>query len=247
LPRSLDAVARTPVVARESEQYLKKVTIVRSIEEFVSNKSVMRYALTAHGLQDIAYAGAFVRKLLEGGVDQPDSLANRLVDPRYRSFVEAFNFKRYGEVTTSFDRTQKGTVDLYYWQQLESNAGEQNEGARLALYFNRKAPTVTSAYGLLADRALLQVTQTALGISPNTSNLSIDEQAKIISRKLDIIDLKDPQKLASLVRRFTVLWDLGNPGIGSQSNVTALFSGATSGLAVSSDTLASIQNLRTKR
>ena len=49
-------------------------------------------------------------------------------------------------------------------QTLEEEAGAKNEGVRLALYFERKASGVKSAYGILADAALLKVVQTALGI-----------------------------------------------------------------------------------
>ena len=77
IDRSLDVVAKSPQVSRESESYLKQIGNVKSIDDFMSNKRALRYALTAFGLGDIAYANGLVRKLLEGGVDRPDALANR--------------------------------------------------------------------------------------------------------------------------------------------------------------------------
>ena len=104
----------------------------------------------------MAYAKAFMRKVLEEGVDDPDSFANKLTDKRYRNLPSRFNFKRYGETTTAFDRTQQGTVDKYDRQTLEEQAGAKDDGVRLALYFARKAPDVESVSGLLADPALLK-------------------------------------------------------------------------------------------
>ena len=66
-------------------------------------------------------------------------------------------------------------------QTLEENAGAQNEGVRLALYFQRKAEASKSAYEILADPALLKVVQTALGIPPETGTQDIDRQAALIS------------------------------------------------------------------
>ena len=37
---------------------------------------------------------------------------------------------------------------------------------RLALYFTRKASSITTSYQILADKALTQVVQTALGLPP---------------------------------------------------------------------------------
>ena len=40
---------------------------------------------------------------------------------------------------------------------LEEEAGDDNAGVRLALYFQRKAETITSPYDILADDALFEV------------------------------------------------------------------------------------------
>ena len=67
-----------------------------------------------------------------------------------------------GETATTYNRAQQPAIDKYMRQTLEENAGEQNEGVRLALYFERKAPTLTSFYEVLADPALAKVVRTAL-------------------------------------------------------------------------------------
>ena len=188
LDRSLEAAAKSPQVIRESGHYLSHIVNVKSIDDFMSNKRVLQYALTAFGLSDISYATALVRRLLEGGIDDASALANRFTDQRYRDFVTAFNFARYGDATTAFDRTQQGTVDRYKRQILEQNVGQQSEGARLALYFQRQAPNLTSPLGLLADVALLKVTQTALSLSPYTSNLSIEAQRDLIANRVNIAE-----------------------------------------------------------
>ena len=242
LTRALDGVVRSPAVARETNYYLAHIGKVKSIDDFVSNKRVLRYALDAFGLSDIAYAGGLVRRLLEGGVDKSDALANKLVDQKYRDFVSAFNFVRFGAATTSFDRTQKGTADRYAHNVLEENTGNLNEGARLALYFKRQSPGVSSALGLLADKALLKVTQTALGLPAAMSNLSLESQEKLIAAKLDVADLKDEAKLNKFLKNFVARWDANNPAAGNLSAVALDLS--TSSVTIGADLLAAIQSIK---
>jgi hypothetical protein len=242
LPRSLDNVAAKPQVSRETAYYLSHIEDVKSVDDFLADKRLFSYAMKAFGLGDLTYAKGLMRKVLVEGIDTRDSFANTLSDPRYREFAEVFNFARYGETTTVFDRTRQGTVDRYIRQTLEEDAGAQNEGVRLALYFERKAPTVTSALGILADAALLKVVQTALGISPATALMDIDKQAEMIARRLDIDDLKDPEKIAILLGRFASLWDLGSSS--AQTSPTTLLFAQPRELGVGADLLASLQNLK---
>ena len=84
---------------------------------------------------------------------------------------------------------------------------QDNDGVRLALYFQREAPHVKSAYGLLADAALWQVVKTVFGFPDEMANADIDSQAKAVLKRLDIADLSDPTKLDRLITRFSAAWD----------------------------------------
>lgn len=128
LPRSLSNTAAAPQVKRDSEYYLANIENVKSIDDFMADDRLFRYAAKAFGLGDMAYAKAFLRKVLTEGITKSDSFANTLSDPRYREFAEAFNFAQFGETTTLFDVTKQGTVDRYVRQTLEENAGKDNDG-----------------------------------------------------------------------------------------------------------------------
>lgn len=208
---SLNRVAEQPVVSREVEHFKANIFNVKSIDDFMADDRIFRFAMRAFGLEDMSYAKGMMRKILEQGTDDPESLANSLVDSRYREFATAFNFVRYGTSTTSFDDASSGVVNRYLQQTLEINAAETNEGVRLALYFQRKAPDIENAFQLLADRALLAVTQTALGIPAESSAMSIEKQAAEIEKRLDLDDLKSPEKLERFLQRFTTLWELNQP------------------------------------
>ena len=240
LPKSVSRVAKDPIVKRESDYYLSQIGNIKSIDDFMSNNRVYQFATRAFGLQDISYAKAYIRRMLTDGIDSPASLANRVADARFRDFVETFDFKNYGEATTAFSRAQQGTVDRYVSQELEQRAGATNEGVRLALYFQRKTPTITSPYSLLADRALLKVTQVALGLPESSSQLDIARQADLISKRLNVQDLKQPAKLDKFLSNFAALWDIQQPRT-TTSPALQIMTGASAG-NVGLDLLGQLQN-----
>ena len=242
ITKSLDRTASAPQVKRDSAYFLANITKVKSIDDFLGNTRLFTYAMKAFGLGDMTYAKAFMRKALEGGVDAKDSFANSLSDKRYQDFVTTLNFARYGETTTVFSRTQQGTVDNYVRQTLEENAGTQNEGVRLALYFQRKASGITGAFDILADPALLKVVQTALSIPAATGAMDIDKQAALITAKLDLDDFKDAKLLDKFLNRFTSLYELQNSSAATSPSVM-LISGPTEA-GIGQDLLLSLQNLK---
>ena len=206
IERSLNTITQRPDVKKDSDYFLANIRSVKSADEFLKNGRLYNFAMTAFGLKDMIYGKAFMRKVLTEGVDGTKSFALQLADGRFKEFAEAFNFARYGATATAFDRAQQGTIDRYARIQLEADAGRHDEGLRMALYFQRKAETVTSIFGLMGDSALYKVVQTALGLPAAYSNADIDKQAAFIASKIDIADFKDPAKLDKFIVRFAAQW-----------------------------------------
>jgi len=242
LTRSLSITAAKPQVSRESEYYLANIGNVKSIDDFLGDDRIFALAMKAFGLGEMTFAKAFMRKVLTEGIDDRQSFANSLADPRYREFAQTFNFARFGATTTVFDRTRQGTVDRYLRQTLEEDAGQQNEGVRLALYFERKAANIGGALDVLADRALLTVVRTALGLPVTISLMDLDRQAQVIASRVNFEDFKEPHKLRAFLNRFTSLWELENPTRPSASPMVLIGQPIEAGIAPA--LLASLQNLK---
>lgn len=358
LGKALDRVENQPMVERETEYYLKNITKVKTIDEFVKNDRLFKYAMKAHGLQDMAYAKAFMVKALKEGVSDPDSFANKLTDKRYAEFVKSFNFAALGERTTVYNKAQQGATDKYllavslgggdptseavqkevkYYldnivkvksakelmandrlftfamqafgigssidnkemmakvlaggvrdpksfanqmtdkryaefaaafdfeayganattinstqqpaidkfmrQTLEENAGKDNEGVRLALYFERKASTITNFYQVLADPALAKVVRTALSLPESFASANIDRQVQLFESKLKVENFSDPKKLGEFLKRFTSLWEISNPTSTAVQSAGILF-GMPTTYGVSTDLMFAMQKLR---
>ncbi len=241
LQRATKQIAADPTVARQTKSYLEQISKIRSVDDFLKNDAVFRYAMKAYGLEDMSYAKGFIRKILDGGITDSHSIANKLTDSRYRIFAAAFDFKGRGAEAVQQISATTGTTDKYLQQSLETQAGQSNEGVRLALYFQRKAPTITSAYGILADSALLKVFQTAFSIPADSSHQDIDKQAKDITARLPVKDLHDPVKLQRFLQRFAATYDAANFDSSSSSTISLIHDGSSSN--VSSDLLMKIQTL----
>ncbi|SMC85046.1 DUF1217 domain-containing protein [Rhizobium sp. RU36D] len=238
---SIERIAKKSDVSRDTEYYLSKIGDVKSVDDFMADTRLYNYALKAHGLEDMNYAKAFIRKVLTEGVASDDAFANKLSDTRYAELAKSLNFQAYGAAATSFTAAQKGVVDKYMRQTLEEDAGNENTGVRLALYFERNAANIKTGMDILADDALGQVVRTALGIPSEVAASDIDKQAAYLERVLDIEDFQDPEKVGKFLERFTAMWELQNP---SDNYDPLTVFGTSSGYGISSDLLLSLNTLK---
>ena len=229
---------------QESAHYAANIGKVKSIDQFLHRDSerVLTFALEAFGLEDAIDDKAFIRKILEGGVEDPDSFANKQEDEAWAKFAAAFDFARLGEHATTHNLARQPSVDKYLRQTLEENAGMENEGVRLALYFSRKASEITNAYQILGDKALATVARTLLGLPDAVAQMDVDQQAKLFEQRIDFEDFQDPAKLEKLLTRFTAMWEAVNPTVSPQSMMLSLFQPVEFG--ISQDTLLSIAMMK---
>jgi hypothetical protein len=116
----------------------------------------------------------------------------------------------------------------------EVEAGRDNEGVRLALNFERKAGQLTSAYGLLADKALMTVATTALQLSNGFNSLDIDKQAQILASRVNVRDFAVAETREKFLTRFTALWDIANPS-GTNGTITDLSGSSSNGIGYRGD------------
>lgn len=169
IPKAISRVEIQPLVKRETEYYLANIGKVKSIDEFVNNDRLFKYAMKAFGLGDMDYAKAFMVKALKEGVSDPDSFANKLTDKRYAAFVAAFNFQKFGENTVTYNPAQQG-VPQNYALQIKLNATQEG----LDYYrsettnFLAQIGNVKSIDDLMANDRLRNYAMIAYGIDPET-------------------------------------------------------------------------------
>lgn len=243
LDRAIKEGVSSRVIQQETAYYLENIGNVRSIDDLMKDDRLYEYALRAYFIEDRINDTEFMNKVLEGGGRNPASFASKQSNPAFAAFARAFDFATLGEEATTYVAVRETTVEKYLRQTLEEDAGAQNEGVRLALYFERKASSITSPYQILGDQALATVVRTALGLPQEMANADVDKQAALISKRLDIEDLQDPQKVGKFLQKFTTLWEINNPSTPAASLATVLFAQPVE-FGVSTDVLLTLQKMK---
>ena len=211
----------------ETDYYTSTLPRVKSVDDLLSDSRLVAYVTKAFNLP--ATQTSTLRQVLTSNLADPTSKANRLGGV-YETLAAAFDISPDGSITHTPDQqvqTKSGIVAThaaYLEQMMETEAGDQyGTGVRLALYFRNVAPTITNAYGILADKSLTSVVQTMLGLSTTSSKADIDTQARYIASKINVADFKNPQKLDKMIGRFSALYDLTNASSSTTSSVASLF------------------------
>ena len=230
-------------VQAETSYYNANIGNVKSVDDLMADDRLYNYVLAAYGLDPATQDKTFIRSVLDGGIRDPDSVANKTDNKAYAGLAAAFNFEQYGEAATTYNPAQQLTVDKYMRQTLEEDAGKTNEGVRLALNFERKASDISNWYDVLADKALATVIRTALGLPDSFASADIDKQAALFESKLNIADFTDPVKLSKFLTRFTSLYEVNHPTSSAQTSVGVLFAQPTT-IGISTDLMIAMQNLR---
>ncbi|MFA5955778.1 DUF1217 domain-containing protein [Hyphomicrobium sp.] len=218
----------------EGTYYATTMGTITNVDDFLKNSRLVKFALDAYDLKSANLSTDDLRQILTSDPTDPKSYINKPENSKYRALDVAFNFGTDGKTldvpaTIVQDRSQLiTTTDGYVEQTMETQAGNQSDGARLALYFLKKASSITSPYQILGDKALLQFTQTALGLSSYMSAADIDVQATMITKKLNISDLQDPTKVNKLIAQFSALYDVNNSDVASTSAVLQILQGNSS-------------------
>lgn len=238
--------AKTKATA-DAKYYQDNIVKVQSLNDFLKDRKLVDFALTATGLDPKKVDSDMLKQLFASDLTDPKSFANTQTDERYAEFVASFNFGKDGKLDKANAQgvQNRGEVlstdNLYLHQTLETEQGDANQGVRLALYWQRMAPTITSAYDILGDTALLEVFRTAYSLPSEMSNMDVTQQAKIVESKMDLKDLNDPTKIKKFISRFTAMYDIANNTSNSSANAALTILGGSSPTAgISADLLTSL-------
>ena len=219
---------------KDATDYQQSIGDIDSVSDLLANKKMVDFILVAKGLDPAKVTTAYLKKIFASDLNDPKSFANTESDSRFAEIAASFNFDSKGNVARlptvgpqkrdQFLATQKNFIE----QSLEQQQGDTNPGVRLALYFQRMAGHITSAYDILADKALSEVFRTTFDLPDQMASMQIDQQAKIVAKYLNIKDLGDPAKVAKLLSRFSAMYDARNASQ-TYSPVLDLFQGSSSG------------------
>lgn len=225
-----------PDVRKEIEYFNKRVSEVTSPEELIDDRRALQFILSAYSLdEEINYLGRMKKVLLSDTTDR-SSLANRLVDPRFKTIAAAFDFANSGVQKLSLASFRQDLEQRYLTNEWEKSLGEQNPALREVAYFKRNISTAQSTFNLLGDKVFRQVVTATIGLPPQLALQSVEAQARAVEARVSVEDFKDSKFVERFVQRYLILKDAeasaagGFSGGGSNSWQLSLLGGRTQGI-----------------
>lgn len=182
------AFEKGPELRREIDWFRENIGSVTSAEELIADRRLLKVALGAFGLEAEIDKKAFVRKVLEGGTENPEALASRLTAPGFRKLADAFGFGNATGARTGTAGFADMIVSAYKERAFEAAVGEKDNDMRLALNFRREIAELAkgdggSWYAVIGSSPLREVVEKAFGLPSSFGKLDVDRQREILRDK----------------------------------------------------------------
>lgn len=182
-----EAFSSSISIQRDTDYFAEKIGEISSAEELVSDRRLLTVALGAFGLQDDINNRYFIQKVLDEGVTNDDSLANRLANPQYSEMSEAFGFGPTETLQIGSEGFAADLIERFQANSFEVAAGAQNNAMRVALYAQRELPELANGEGsndakwftILGDPPMRQLFEKALNLPSAIGQIDIDQQLEV--------------------------------------------------------------------
>lgn len=242
--RQLDTFADSASVKNDREYMAEKLSKPISLDDFMSDRRLLRVTMTAFDLGGEEWKGGFIRKVLEEAVTPDSTFLKRLNNADYTRFAETFSFED-GTLSLAADQIES-IGENYETAAFRSAVGEVDENMRLSLNYQSKivdiagsgASEATILYRILGNQPVRSVIETALNLPAEMSKLDIDRQADILKEKLQSVlgisrasDLFSLDNIDKVLQRFHVMNSINDGPSTSTPGYSALMllGGASSG------------------
>jgi len=242
LTRTIDQqkeiLANDGALKREISYFKENFSNVRSAEDLVNDRSLLKVALGAFGLQDDLDNKFFIQKMIEDGTSERTALSNLLADSRYKEFASTFDF---ADPRVGSENFTAQIVNDYKSQSFETAIGEQNSDFRLALNLERTIGEIgaqgtsndTKWFTILGNPPLRTVFETAFRLPTAFGSLPIDTQLETIKERArqnfgtdSVSELSTEETQKALVKDFLLQSQVaGIATLSSQSTALTLLQG----------------------
>lgn len=219
-------------VQRDTDYFREKIGSVKSAEDLVSDRRLLRVALGAFGLQDDIDSTFFIQKVLADGTLDTDDLANKLADKSYYQLASAFAFD-LGTPSTQISTFADEIIAAFQDRQFEAAVGEVDDNMRLALNARRELADLavkdssedTKWFTILGSEPLRRLFQTAFGLPTAFASIDLDQQLATMKDRADrylgsgeVAQFAEPERVDELIKLFLLR--------GQAQEVTSLSGGA---------------------
>ncbi len=209
---------KSPELARDEAYFRAKIKSVKTADDLVSDRRLLKVALGAFGLDGDINAKAFIRKVLTDGTLKEGALSARLADKQYEKLAVAFGFGDFAVPNTQLSDFPDKILSQYRVRQFEVAVGAQNNDFRLSLTAERELSALatrkgssedTKWFSIMGSAPLRTVFERALGLPSSLGGLDLDQQLETFKSRAErvfgadtVSQFSDQAKVDGLVRRY---------------------------------------------
>lgn len=211
------AFETSPEIARDIAYFKENIASADTAEKLVSDPRLLKVALGAYGLEDEAFKKALIQRALEDGSTDSDSIAVKMVDPRWKRFSAGFGYGDLLGAKTGYIGFGDKIADMYLDRKFDLAVGDSDDSLRLALNFRREItryangaqPDGYTWFEAMGDRPVRAVLESAFGLPTEFAKLDIDRQRDDMQDRLSslvgstsLAAFNDPEVVEKVLTRF---------------------------------------------
>jgi len=202
--QDITLTAAQPQVQRAIASFTAAVKSATSVQQLLSNPTVLQVLLTANGMADQIPYTALAQQALQSNLTDSNSLANTLTDTRWKTTAALYNFASQGLAVIQQPKVISSIANGYAENTWLQSLDATTPGLSYALSFRNTASSITSVDQILGDPVMRTVVTTTLGIPLQIAFQPLEAQEKAISSQLDISQFKDPKFVDTFLQRYII-------------------------------------------
>lgn len=198
---------------------------VQDVDGLFRNRRALEFVAAATGLSSELQFPGRLRAALLSDPNDPNSLINRLNNPRLRDAQAKLKLRETGVDTLKDPKTIEDLTDALLRSRYERTVAEGSAEVSNARYFKRAiADASDNVFKILGDRVLREVVTKTLGLPLQIAVQSVDTQGRAVTSRLDISRFQDPRFVDQFIQRYLNIADQERAAetLGGQSGVLSL-------------------------
>tara|TARA_R100000935_G_scaffold25190_1_gene44924 strand:- start:487 stop:1329 length:843 start_codon:yes stop_codon:yes gene_type:complete len=233
--KQLEGFTDSTSVKNDRQYFQDKMSSPIAMEDFLSDKRLLRVSLTAFDLGGEEWKVGFIRHVMEEKADPESNFLTRLNNQAYTNFANTFAVTD-GKISLSADAIATLSDD-FELASFRSAVGDVDNNMKLSLNYKAKIGELVreessdsaNLYRILGDVPVRTVLETALNLPSSWQKLDVDQQADILKERMlsvfsisNVTDLTNEDVMDKVIQRFHTMDSIANGQSSLSSGSVAL-------------------------
>lgn len=182
----------SPDIERNVDRMREKLSEPFSLDDLMGDRQLLSSVLQSFGLESELDKGAFVRRIISDGPDDPQGFARRLNNSDFIELADVFQADSDGLIRLT-ETTVNGMIDDYQDRAFQTAVGDIEPDLRLALNFEKEIGGLAADsasdrsfwFKVIGSAPIMEVVSSAFILPDGFANLDVDKQAEYLDRRAE--------------------------------------------------------------